>query len=138
MSINKITIEGRLTRDPEIKFTPGGKRLCNFSIAVNYGIKVGENEWENKLAGFFDFVAWEEKAETVGAFKKGDPVYVEGWLKQENWEKDGTKHSRVIVQVREVRRAEWAKKTTAASGEVYVEVAPDVPPPKPKEEECPF
>ncbi len=109
-NLNKVTVEGRLTRDPETKVTTSGKRVCSFAVAVNYSVKVGD-EWESKLSGFFDCTAWEAAAEAAGGFKKGQPVYVEGSLKQEHWEKDGVKKSRVVINVREIRLADWAKKT---------------------------
>lgn len=120
-NINKVTLEGRLTRDPETKYTANGKRLCTFSIAVNYSVKV-EDKWESRLSGFFDCTAWEQAAEAAGAFHKGDPVYLEGSLKQETWEQEGAKRSRVVVNVREIRLADWAKKT--APKEEFVEVNP--------------
>lgn len=110
-NVNKVTIEGRLTRDPETKFTNSGKRVCSFAIAVNYSTKNEDGTWKNdNLSGYFDCTAWEAVAEAAGTFHKGDPVYIEGSLKQERWEQDGQKRSRVIINVREVRLADWARK----------------------------
>jgi single-strand DNA-binding protein len=127
-NLNRVTIEGRLTRDPETKVVPSGKRVCTFAVAVNFSVKVND-VWENRLSGFFDCTAWEQAAEAAAAFKKGSPVYVEGSLKQESWEKDGEKKSRVVINVREIRMADWAVKagvkpgagTAAAPEETFVE-----------------
>ena len=132
-NINRVTLEGRLTRDPETKFTPNGKRVCSFSVAVNYSVKVGE-QWESRLSGFFDCTAWEQAAEAAGQFRKGEPIYLEGSLKQETWTQDGEKRSRVVVNVREIRLADWAKKSgSAAPAETFVETGKPT-----EEEECPF
>jgi single-strand DNA-binding protein len=130
MGVNKVTIEGRLTRDPEIKFTASGARLCDFSIAVNHSKKVGD-DWIEEPAWFFDCVAWEDNAEKMSPFKKGDPVYVEGSLRQERWEQEGVVRTKVKIQVKEIRRAEWAKKGEKKS------TAPEQPPPV-KDDNIPF
>ena len=130
-NLNRVTIEGRLTRDPETKFTTSGKRVCSFSVAVNYGTKNEDGTWKNdNLAGFFDCAAWEDIAEMASAFKKGSPVYVEGWLKQDRWtDADGKARSKVLINVREIRMADWAVKAGVKPGaeETLVEVNPEEP-----------
>jgi single-strand DNA-binding protein len=124
-NINRVTIEGRLTRDAVVKYSPQGKQICELSIAYNTYRKEGE-EWVQASTHFFDCVAWEAVAETASKFKKGDPVYIEGQLRQEQWKaQDGTSRSRVKINVTEIRLAEWATKGKAAgTGETFVEVAP--------------
>lgn len=86
--MNKIFEIGRLTKDPELRFTPGeGKAVCNFSIAVDDG-------WgDNKKAYFFNVVVWGKSAEAVASFThKGSKVAVIGKLTTRDYEaNDGTK-----------------------------------------------
>ena len=86
VSINYVVIGGNLTRDPELKFTPEGVAVCNFSVAVNekYTDKSGQKK-EN--VAFIEVVAWKKTAELSAEYlRKGSPVVVEGKLSQDNWE----------------------------------------------------
>jgi single-strand DNA-binding protein len=86
MNINKVTLAGRLTRDPEIKYTPSGTAIADFSLAVNryYKNNAGENTEETD---FIDVTAFGRSAEIIGKhLKKGSPVYVEGRLKLDQWQ----------------------------------------------------
>jgi single-strand DNA-binding protein len=92
------TIIGRLTADPEIKFTSNGNALVNFSIAVNR--KKGEEEYTS----FFDCTAWGTLAQnTAESLHKGDRVILSGDFVQDRFEgKDGKKQSKVTFQVNAV------------------------------------
>ncbi|MFA5928073.1 MAG: single-stranded DNA-binding protein [Candidatus Margulisiibacteriota bacterium] len=84
---NKIFLIGRLTRDPDQRYTPGGFAVTRFSVAVNRPVrgKGGENE-----ADFFRVVAWRKLAEICGEYlKKGMLVAVEGRLQLDSFEKNG-------------------------------------------------
>ena len=87
---------GNLTRDPEIRYTPAGKAVCNLSIANNrIYTKNGEKVQE---VSFFDVEVWGAIAENCTKYlKKGSGIIVEGRLRQDRWEKDGQKHSRVVI-----------------------------------------
>jgi single-strand DNA-binding protein len=87
------TIIGRLTRDPEIRFTNSGKAVCNFSLAVN------RKQGDKDLVSFFDVTVWDTLAKGVHAtLHKGDRAIAEGNLQQESYEnKEGTKVSKVIL-----------------------------------------
>jgi single-strand DNA-binding protein len=134
MSVNEIKIEGNLVRDPATKFTNNGTLLCEFSIAFNHFRKEGE-AWVQSGVSYFDCVAWKEIAEAAAKFKKGEPLFVSGQLKQERWEKDGKTNSKVKIEVREVRLADWAKKGFAKASpedkadETLVEVKDEELPP---------
>lgn len=89
MAVNKFIGIGNLGRDPEMRFMPDGKAVCNFSIAISekYKDKSGEakevTEWVN--VAFFG-----KLAEIAGEYlKKGSKVYIEGKLKTEKYSKDG-------------------------------------------------
>ena len=79
--LNKIVTIGRLTRDPEIRYTQSGKAVCTFSIAVDDGYG------ENKKAYFFPVVVWGKTAETCGkSLAKGRKVAVTGKLTTRQYE----------------------------------------------------
>ena len=94
-SLNKVLFIGNLTRDPELKYTPGGKAVCEFGMAVNTKWSGGEDTY------FCECQIWEKRAEVIAEyFHKGDPIFVEGRLKREEWTgKDGTKKSKTRVLV---------------------------------------
>ena len=103
-SLNKVLLIGNLTRDPELRYTPQGAAVCEFSIAMNrtFTSKTGEKKEE---VTFIDIVAWARTAEICGEYlKKGRPVFVEGRLQQDRWEQpDGQKRSRVKVTAERVQ-----------------------------------
>lgn len=86
--MNKVVLTGRLTKDPELRFTPGdGKAVSNFSIAVEDGFG------DNKKAYFINIVVWGKSAEAVSNYThKGSKIAVSGKLTNREYEaKDGTK-----------------------------------------------
>jgi single-strand DNA-binding protein len=94
--INRVILVGRLTRDSELKYTSGGSPVAKFGLAVNRRRKVGE-QWEEE-ANFFDIVVWGRVAEALSQYLvKGKQVGIEGELRQDRWEQDGQKRSRVEV-----------------------------------------
>ena len=85
-SLNKCMIIGNVGKEPELRYTPSGTAVCNFSVAVNSKYKEEEHtEW-------FRITAWQKLAETCNQYlEKGKQVYVEGRLQTSTWEKgDGT------------------------------------------------
>ncbi|HZL73049.1 MAG TPA: single-stranded DNA-binding protein [Planctomycetota bacterium] len=98
MSLNKVFLMGNLTRDPELKYTPQGTAVCEFSIAVNEKFKGKDGNWQDKVH-YIDIQAWARQAETCGEYlKKGRPVFVEGSLQHDRWEQEGQKRSKVRVR----------------------------------------
>jgi single-strand DNA-binding protein len=96
--INRVIVIGRLTRDCETKFTQSGQAVCKFSIAVNRKRKVGD-QWEDE-ANFFDAVLWGRQAESLNQYLvKGKQVAIDGELRQDRWEQDGQKRSRIEIVV---------------------------------------
>lgn len=84
MGYQKIVIAGNIGKTPEIKYTPQGKAVCSFSVAVTEGIDKEHTEW-------FAVEVWEKTAEAVAKYcEKGSPVLVEGRMKTRKWtDKDG-------------------------------------------------
>lgn len=95
MNTNKILLTGNLVGDPEL--SPAGQsKVCRFTIACNEGF--GGKEYTS----FLDCEAWGKVAEHISSYcKKGGKILIVGSLKQDRWEKDGKKHSRVIIKITE-------------------------------------
>ncbi len=103
LNINRVMLTGRLTREPETKYLPSGMAVTNISIAVNRRFQDKSGEWRDETS-FIDVEAWGKTAERLAeTARKGQPVYVEGRLKQESWERDGVKHSKIRVSADTVR-----------------------------------
>lgn len=102
MNINVVVLGGNLARDPELKDLPNSNTsVVNFTIAVNRQYKAkGDNQKKQETA-FVNCEAWDTGAKTIAQyFKKGDPILVEGEVKQENWENtEGQKRSALKVRV---------------------------------------
>lgn len=99
MDLNRATILGRLTRDPEVKTTTTGKSVANIGVATGRvwfdaaGAKQEKTEFHN-------CVLWGKLADIAGQYlTKGRRVYIEGRLETRNWEKDGFKHYRTEIIV---------------------------------------
>ena len=92
MSLNKAMIIGNLGRDPEMRYTPNGQAVTQFTVAVNRNYRDPNGEWKEETE-WFRVVAWAQLAErTAEHLRKGNKVYVEGRLQTRSWEdKDGQK-----------------------------------------------
>jgi single-strand DNA-binding protein len=103
-SDNTVTLVGNITDDPELRFTPSGSAVANFTIACNRRFKGQDGQWEDKLDGFFRCSCWRDMAENVSeSLKKGMRVMVVGRLQQRSWEDgDGNKRSSFEIAVDEV------------------------------------
>lgn len=100
-NLNRVMLMGNITRDIELKFTPSKTAIAEFGLAVNRNW-TGKDGTKQEEVTFVDCVAFGKSAETLGTYKrKGDPLFVEGRLKLDQWEaQDGSKRSklRVIVE----------------------------------------
>lgn len=99
--INRVILIGRLTRDPELKATNGGKNFCRFSLASNRSIYNRDTQQSRDEVGYFDCVVWGKMGEVIHKYKqKGDRICVEGNLRWSSWEgTDGKKLSKVEINV---------------------------------------
>ena len=89
--MNVVMLMGRMTRDPELKYTSGGKAYANFTLAVQ---KTKDD------AEFIDCVAWEKTAETIAEyFRKGRKILVQGRLNVSSYEQNGEKRKSTKVVV---------------------------------------
>lgn len=99
LNLNKAIIAGNLTRDPQVKFLPNDKAVCDFSIAINRRYKTASGE-QKEEATFVDVQAWGRTAELVGQYLiKGAGAVVIGELRMDSWDdkKTGEKRSKIKV-----------------------------------------
>jgi single-strand DNA-binding protein len=86
MSLNKAMIIGNLGRDPEMRYTPNGQSVTQFTVAVNRNFRGSDGEWQEETE-WFRVVAWGQTGERAAEnLRKGVKVYVEGRLQTRNWE----------------------------------------------------
>jgi single-strand DNA-binding protein len=93
---------GNLTRDPELRNTPGGQSVCSFSLALNRSYKDQSGEWQ-EATDYIDIVAWGPLGERVSQYlHKGRRCLVQGRLQSRSWEQEGVKRSKVEVLASDV------------------------------------
>lgn len=91
--LNRVVLVGRLTRDPELRYTPNGTAVANFNIAVN---RPFSNQEGNREADFINGVVWRRPAENLANYmKKGSLIGVDGRIQTRNYE--GQDGKRVYV-----------------------------------------
>jgi len=84
-SFNRVILLGNVTRDIELRYTPGGKAVCDLGIAVNDRRKDASGQWVDETT-FVDVTLFERQAEVAAEYlKKGSSVLIEGKLKLEQW-----------------------------------------------------
>lgn len=96
-NLNRVFLIGRLTRDPELRYTPQGTPVTEIGLAINREYTVGTER--RKETTFVDVTLWKRQAEVVCQYlKKGAPIFIEGRLSLDTWEQqDGQKRSRMRV-----------------------------------------
>ena len=96
-SFNRVILLGNLTRDIELRHLQSGTPVADITLAVNDRRKSPSGEWVEETS-FIDVTLWSRTAEVASQYlSKGSPLLVEGRLKQESWEKEGQKRSKVKV-----------------------------------------
>lgn len=103
-NLNKVFLIGNLTRDPELRYTPGGTAVANLGLAVNRRFKDSSGELKEEVC-FLTVTVWDKQAEACCQYlKKGRPVFVEGVLQSRFWEtSDGQKRSAIDVRAERVQ-----------------------------------
>ncbi|MBI1761589.1 MAG: single-stranded DNA-binding protein [Acidobacteria bacterium] len=103
-SFNKITIVGYLGRDPEIRYTPSGEAVCNFSVATTERRKDASGEFQD-LTTWFKITVWRRQAEIANQYlSKGKQVYVEGRLRQTEYtDRDGNRRTALEVTASDIQ-----------------------------------
>jgi single-strand DNA-binding protein len=98
-NFNKVILAGNLTRDPELRYTPNGKAIAKFGLAINRNWTTDTGEKKEEVT-FVDIDSFGRQAEVISQYlKKGRPVLVEGRLKLDQWDdkQSGQKRSRLGV-----------------------------------------
>lgn len=115
--MNNVVLIGRLTRDPELRYTPSGTPTCTFTLAVDRGLsKDKKKEAESKgypTADFINIVVWGKQAENCANYlEKGRQVAVHGRIQTRAYDaKDGTKRYVTEVVASNVEFLEWGNKS---------------------------
>jgi single-strand DNA-binding protein len=92
---NEVTLMGHITRDPELRFTPGGLAVLNFTVATNTKRKDADDE-----VYFAAITAFGNQAEAISKYcQKGDPIFIQGRLQRQTWEdkQTGQKRDKTII-----------------------------------------
>jgi len=99
LNLNRAQVLGNLTKDPDMRFTPNGQAVANFSVATNRKWKGRDGAPDGEATEYHDIVVWGKQAEAVvPMMKKGGPVLVEGRLQTRNWEgQDGVKRYKTEI-----------------------------------------
>lgn len=105
MSLNSAVMMGRLTKDPELRYTTSGTAVLSFTVAVD---RTYSRPGEERQTDFIDVVAWSKTAEFIGRyFEKGQKIIVEGSLQTRTYtDKNGNKRKAVELVARQVHFAE--------------------------------
>ena len=103
-NLNKVFLIGNLTRDPELRYTPGGTAVANLGLAVNRRFKDSSGGLKEEVC-FLTVTVWDKQAEACCQYlKKGSPIFVEGVLQSRTWEtQDGQKRSAIDVRAERVQ-----------------------------------
>lgn len=136
-TLNKVLLMGRLTRDPESRYTPSGAAVLNFGLAVNRRFRDQSGEWRDDTC-FINVVAWQKLAERLTeVLKKGSAVLVEGRLQSRSWEtKDGQKRNTIEVNAASVQTLDKRGEGSFAGQSMPEAPGGDTPPPD--DDEIPF
>lgn len=126
---NLVVLVGRLTRDPDVK-SVGEHTIAEFSLAVG--------DYKDAVS-FIDCKAWNQRATVIEKYAgKGKQVCVVGRLRQERWEKDGQKRSKIVVNVNELQLLGGKGDTVAGSAAAAITVDDGFDSPAAASEDIPF
>ncbi|MDD1750155.1 MAG: single-stranded DNA-binding protein, partial [Methanothrix sp.] len=105
---SKAILIGRLTKDPELRYTPKGTPVASFSLAINHRYEMKDE------VSFIDIVVFGKQAEFCGKYlNKGTAVIVDGRLQQRRWESDGQQKSKIEVVAQSVNFLPGSKRGAA-------------------------
>jgi single-strand DNA-binding protein len=136
--LNKVMIIGHLGRDPEMRYTPSGRPVTTFTIAVSRSWNTADGERRTETE-WFNIVAWGNLAEICKQYLyKGQQVYIDGRLQTRRWEdKEGQKHTSVEVVANEMMML-GDRRDNSSQTQESTEQTDDVATPMADEDEFPF
>lgn len=121
---NKVILIGNLTRDTELRYTPGGTPVTTLRLASNMRYKSGDAMKEDVL--FIDAVVFGKQAESCSRFlHKGSSALVEGRLQERRWEADGQQKSKMEVVAQTVRFLNSREKASSDNGTSAGDLVPE-------------
>jgi single-strand DNA-binding protein len=125
-SLNKIMVIGNVGRDPELRMTPTGKPVTEFSVAVNRVFNDGGSGERREETEWFRIVCWQRLAETAQQLiQKGRLVYVEGRLQTRNWtDREGKERTTVEIVANDFRVLDSRRDREGATGADAVPAPP--------------
>ena len=98
-SLNKVLLIGNLTRDPELRYTPGGAAVAEFGMAINRTYTTSSNEKKEEVC-FLEVVVWGKSAEACDKYlQKGAPLFVEGRIQMDQWTDKETQKQRSKLKI---------------------------------------
>ena len=102
-SVNKVILLGNVGKDPEIRSTPGGTMVANFSLATSDRFQDQQGNWQDRTE-WHNLVAFKRTAEIIRDYvKKGSKLYVEGKIQTRTWDdKEGVKHYKTEILVNDL------------------------------------
>ncbi len=114
-SFNQAIIMGNLTRDPELRSTPGGQQVASFAVATNRSWQDASGE-RKEAVEYHEIVAWGKLGELAAQYlAKGRKVMVVGRLQTQSWEKDGVKRQRTEIVAADINFLDGPGGGTSAS-----------------------
>lgn len=118
-SVNKVILIGRLGKDPEIKYTPGGAPVAKFSVATDEVFKDRAGEQQRRTE-WHNVVAWNKLAEICGEYlSKGRQVYIEGSIRSRQWEdQSGNKRTSYDIVARDMKMLDSRAASERASAPI--------------------
>lgn len=125
MYINKVTLYGNLTKDPELKSLPNGTHVSSFSVATNRTIK-DQSGSKKDVPEYHNVVAFGKQAELIHQYiKKGNPIFVEGRIQTRSWDgQDGKKQYRTEIVL---ENFQFGPKGTGGGGQFNSTASDDAP-----------
>lgn len=117
-NLNRVFLMGRLTRDPEQRFISSGQAVVSLGLAINRNYTTANGEKREETT-FVDVEAWGQQGDLIHRYlKKGNPIFVEGRLKFDQWEtKEGEKRSKLRVVLDRFQFIGGPQRATQSSGE---------------------
>jgi single-strand DNA-binding protein len=142
-TVNKAILIGRLGKDPDMRYTPSGTAVANFSIATNSSYKDSDGNWNDKTE-WHNIVAFGRLAEFSGEYlKKGRQVYIDGRLQTSSWEdQNGQKRYKTEIVAGEMQliggRGEGDSSSDSGEDSSSNDAPPQEPPAANEEDDLPF
>lgn len=137
--INNVVLVGRLTRDPELKFTPNGAAVATFTLAVNRNFT---NQSGQREADFINCVIWRKPAETLANYaKKGTLLGVTGRIQTRSYDNPQGQRvyvTEVVAETFQLMESKEVSEQRANETNETAEKSKPTPPPLPKQEKDPF